>query len=54
MVGNENRDVRTNAWKSGEAADRARRDAEQAAFKKLVVEFEKSWPPVIERGRQGA
>ncbi|HWN93885.1 MAG TPA: hypothetical protein VNT99_02530, partial [Methylomirabilota bacterium] len=50
---NEKRDMRTNAWESRETADRGRRDAEQEAFKKLVAEFEKSWPQVIERAKQG-
>jgi hypothetical protein len=54
MEANEKRDVRTNAWESEEAADRARREAERAAFKKLVAEFEKSWPRVVERAKQGA
>jgi hypothetical protein len=53
LEANEKREVRTNAWESGETADRARRDAERAAFKKLVAEFEKSWPRVVERAKQG-
>ena len=51
---NEKREVRTNAWESRETADRARRDAEQAAFHKLVTEFTKSWPQVVERAQKGA
>ena len=54
LEANEKRETRTNAWESKESADRARRDAEQAAFKKLVVEFEKSWPQVVDRAKQGA
>jgi hypothetical protein len=50
---NERRDVRSNAWESRETADRARRDAEQAAFKRLVDEFEKSWARVVEQAKQG-
>jgi len=50
---NEQRDVRTNVWESRETADRARQDAEKAAFKKLVAEFEKNWPRVIDRAKQG-
>jgi hypothetical protein len=54
MEANEKREVRTNAWESRETADRARRDAEQAAFNKLVSEFAKSWPQVVERAQKGA
>lgn len=54
MEANEKREVRTNAWESRETADRARRDAERAAFKALVGEFEKNWPRVLERARKGA
>ena len=49
---NEKRDLRTNVWESNQTADRARRDAEQAAFKKLVGEFEKAWPKVVEQGKK--
>lgn len=51
---NEKRDVRTNAWESRETADRARRDAEQAAFKSLAGEFEKNWSRIVDRARKGA
>lgn len=54
LEANEKRAARTSAWESGQSADRARRDAEQAAFKKLAAEFEKTWPRVIERAGQGA
>ena len=54
LEANEKRQVRTNAWESDETADRARQDAEQAAFKGLVGEFEKSWPRVVERAKKGA
>ena len=54
LEANENRKVLSNAWESKETADRARRDAEKAAFKGLVGEFEKSWPQVVERAKQGA
>lgn len=54
LEANEKREVRTNAWESSETADRARRDAEQAAFKALVSELEKSWPRVVERAKKGA
>ena len=54
LEANEKREVTTNAWESREAADRARRDAEKAAFKALVSEFEKNWPQIIERAKQGA
>jgi len=43
-----------NPWSSSEAADRARREAEQAAFKGLVGEFEKNWPRLVERAKKGA
>ena len=51
---NEKRQVTTNAWESRDGADRARRDAEKAAFKALVNELEKNWPQVIRRAKQGA
>ena len=50
----EKKDLISNVWESGESADRARRNAEKAAFKALVDELEKSWPQVIERAKQGA
>lgn len=51
---NEKRETLSNVWESDESADRARRDAEKAAFKSLVREFEKSWPQVVERAKKGA
>ena len=54
LEANEKREVRTNAWESRETADRARRDAERAAFKGLVGEFEKSWAGIVERAKKGA
>lgn len=54
LEANERRQITTNAWESSESADRARRDAEKAAFKSLVGEFEKSWPQVVERAKKGA
>ena len=54
LEANEKRQVTTNAWESRETADRARQDAEKAAFKALVSEFEKNWPQIIERAKQGA
>ena len=54
LEANEKRQVISNAWESRETADRARRDAEKAAFKALVSEFEKTWPQIIERAKQGA
>lgn len=53
MEANEKREVRTNAWESRETADRARRDAERAAFKRLVGEFETHWPKIVERAKRG-
>ncbi|MHB1155784.1 MAG: hypothetical protein ACYC26_02985 [Phycisphaerales bacterium] len=50
----EKREMLTNAWESGESADRARRDAEKAAFKSLVGELERNWPRIVERTKQGA
>jgi hypothetical protein len=50
----EKRSPTSTSWGSKEAADRARRDAEQAAFKGLVGEFEKNWPRIVERAKQGA
>ena len=54
LEANEKREVGTNAWESRESADRARQDAEKAAFKKLVGEFEKNWPAIVERAKKGA
>lgn len=44
------------AWTSSEAVDRCRRNAEEQAFKALVVEFEKTWKGVVEEhtGKRGA
>lgn len=54
LEANEKRQVTTNAWESRQTADRARRDAEGAAFKSLVAEFEKNWPLIVERAKKGA
>jgi hypothetical protein len=54
LEANEKRKLTTNAWESKETADRARRNAETAAFKGLVDEFEKNWPQIIERAKKGA
>jgi hypothetical protein len=54
LEANERRKVLTNAWESGESADRARLEAEAAAFKGLVGEFEKNWSAVVERTKTGA
>jgi hypothetical protein len=51
---NEKRQLMTNVWESRESADRARQNAERAAFKSLVADFEKSWPQIVERAHQGA
>jgi hypothetical protein len=53
LEANEKRQVLSNAWESRETADRARRDAEKAAFKALVNEFEKNWPQIVERAHKG-
>ena len=54
LEANEKRQAISNAWESRATADRARRDAEKAAFKGLVSEFEKNWPQIIERAKKGA
>ena len=54
LEANEKRQVTTNAWESRETADRARQDAEKAAFKALVSELEKNWRQIVERAKQGA
>jgi hypothetical protein len=54
LESNEKKQLTTNAWESRETADRARRNAEKAAFKSLVGEFEKSWPQIVERAKKGA
>jgi len=54
LEANEKREVTTNAWESRLTADRARRDAEKAAFKKLVGEFETHWPQIVDRAHKGA
>jgi hypothetical protein len=51
---NEKRQVTSNAWESRETADRARQNAEKAAFKSLIGEFEKNWPAIEERAKKGA
>ncbi|MBM3860231.1 MAG: hypothetical protein FJ395_11345 [Verrucomicrobia bacterium] len=51
---NEKRQTLTNAWESRQSADRARQDAEKAAFKQLIAEFEKNWPKIVERAHKGA
>ncbi len=45
----ERRTERSNAWVSGETADRSRRDAEKVAFEKIVGELEKVWPSILAR-----
>ncbi len=45
----EKRELASNVWESRKNADTARREAEKAAFKKLVGEFENTWPQVIAR-----
>lgn len=54
LEANEKRQTISNAWESRQSADRARRDAEKAAFKSLVGELEKNWPKIVERAKQGA
>jgi hypothetical protein len=54
LEANEKRQATSNAWESGETADRGRRDAEAAAFKRLVKEFENNWPQIVERAQKGA
>ncbi len=51
---NEHQKILSNAWESGETADRARRDSERAAFKDLVDQFQKNWPRIIDRAKQGS
>ena len=50
----EKRNPYSTSWGSKESADRARRDAESAAFKSLVGEFEKNWPVIVDRAKKGA
>jgi hypothetical protein len=45
----EARDVLSTSWGSRDSADEARKDAERAAFRKLVAEFEKTWPAILQR-----
>ncbi len=54
LESSEHRELRSNVWESRETADRARRDAEAAAFRSLVEQFEKVWPAVVVRADQGA
>lgn len=51
---NKKKQLTSNVWESGEAADRARREIEKQAFKDLVEEFDKQWPHIVERAKQGA
>jgi hypothetical protein len=53
LEANEKRRLTSNVWESNESADRARLDAEKAAFKSLIGEFEKSWPRIVERAQKG-
>jgi hypothetical protein len=50
----EKRSTLNTSWGTKDAADRVRQDAEKAAFKGLVGEFEKSWPAIVERAKKGA
>jgi nucleotide-binding universal stress UspA family protein len=54
LEANEHRQLTSNVWESGESADRARREAENTAFKSIFGEFEKSWPTIIERAHKGS
>ena len=54
LEANEKRRLTSNVWESNESADRARLDAEQAAFKSLIGEFEKNWPQIVGRAHQGS
>lgn len=51
---NEKRQLLSNVWESNQSADRARLEAEKAAFKSLISEFEKNWPRIVERAHQGS
>ncbi len=53
LEANERRQLLSNVWETNEMADRARLDAEKAAFKSLIGEFEKSWPQIVERAHKG-
>ena len=54
LEASEKRQLTSNMWESGASADRARQSAEKAAFAALIAEFEKSWPQVVQRAKQGA
>lgn len=54
LEANENRRLTSNIWESSASADRARQQAEKTAFTKLIAEFEKSWPQIVQRAKQGA
>jgi len=51
---NEKQKLLSDAFTSNLMADRARQNAEKAAFKGLVKEFETQWPAVVERAKKGA
>jgi hypothetical protein len=51
---NEHRDVNASLWSERQKADSARQEAEQAAFKKLIDDFEKNWGLIVDRAGQGA
>lgn len=53
LEANEKRQLLSNVWETSEMADRARLDAEKAAFQSLIDEFEKNWPKIVERAHQG-
>jgi hypothetical protein len=50
----ERRDLNASLWSERQKADAARQATEQAAFKRLVDEFEKSWGLIVDRAGQGA
>jgi len=54
LEAHEQRSLLSNVWESKQTADRGRRDAESAAFQSLIAEFEKQWPRVVERAKEGA
>jgi len=49
LEASEKRDRLTNAWQNRDSADAARREAEKAAFEKLIGEFAGFWSKVLTR-----
>lgn len=50
----ERRDVDASLWSERQKADLARQEAEAAAFRRLMDEFESNWHLIVDRAGEGA